>query len=255
MFAMFYNAAAFNQPVDAWDTSAVTSMTGMFNTARRFNQCIYTWADKTPNNVTTDEMFTDSRCPYQSDPNPSQGTWCCSASTLSPSASPTAAPTVTPSPTVTRVCEDAPKNTVIDYDYDGEEYLKKRRTCEFIKNQVKGKTNRRKFLTCEQRARVRGNPVPTLGITTTPSITKISSVCPSSCEICPDQCKDSRKTFLLDGKKRKCRYLDTRRRVKRRELCSSLVRFEGGKRGVPLKNLCKETCGKLGLGRCSLFLV
>jgi surface protein len=40
---MFYNAKAFNQPLNNWDVSKVTSMASMFNRATVFNQLINNW--------------------------------------------------------------------------------------------------------------------------------------------------------------------------------------------------------------------
>ena len=41
---MFYEAAAFNQPIGAWNTSAVKDMTFMFYHASAFNQPIGAWS-------------------------------------------------------------------------------------------------------------------------------------------------------------------------------------------------------------------
>jgi surface protein len=43
MFGMFYNASAFNQPIGTWNTSKVTNMTQMFYNASAFNQDISSW--------------------------------------------------------------------------------------------------------------------------------------------------------------------------------------------------------------------
>jgi surface protein len=40
---MFRNAYAFNQPIGAWNTGAVTNMDNMFNGATVFNQNISAW--------------------------------------------------------------------------------------------------------------------------------------------------------------------------------------------------------------------
>ena len=40
---MFYNAAAFNQDIGIWNTSAVANMLGMFHGAADFNQDLSSW--------------------------------------------------------------------------------------------------------------------------------------------------------------------------------------------------------------------
>merc|ERR1711865_709886 len=64
-----------------------------------FNQCLSTWADKTPPDVSVIKLFEDSGCPNNADPDPSVSPWCqgdaeqCYAPSNAPSASP--APTTT----------------------------------------------------------------------------------------------------------------------------------------------------------------
>jgi surface protein len=47
---MLYNASAFNQPLNTWDTSRVTTMKSMFVNASSFNQPLDNWDT---GNVTT----------------------------------------------------------------------------------------------------------------------------------------------------------------------------------------------------------
>ena len=42
----------------------------------RFNQCLSTWADKTPNSVSTSNMFVDTECPGDVTPDATVGPWC-----------------------------------------------------------------------------------------------------------------------------------------------------------------------------------
>ena len=40
---MFYEASAYNQPMDNWDVSKVTNMHGMFDDAAAYNQPLKDW--------------------------------------------------------------------------------------------------------------------------------------------------------------------------------------------------------------------
>jgi len=64
--------------------ASVTDMYGMFYEATKFNQCLSTWADKTPPNVSVNGIFYRSGCPKK-DALATTGPWCredeqCSAS-------------------------------------------------------------------------------------------------------------------------------------------------------------------------------
>jgi surface protein len=71
MECMFWDAENLNQPIDTWDVSQVIEMKGMFKGASFFNQCLSTWAEKTPNDVDTELILTDNNCPdgYAVSPN------------------------------------------------------------------------------------------------------------------------------------------------------------------------------------------
>ena len=55
MQSMFSYATAFNQPLDSWNTSAVTTMKGMFESAEDFNHPVGSW--DTSAVTTMDSMF------------------------------------------------------------------------------------------------------------------------------------------------------------------------------------------------------
>jgi len=79
--------------------ASVTTMNSMFRGAYTFNQCLSSWADKTPPNVSIGDIFEDSGCPDKSNPDPSVGPWCQGADEqcfAPPTAGPIALPTAGP---------------------------------------------------------------------------------------------------------------------------------------------------------------
>jgi len=78
MFAMFWGASSFNRDVSSFDISSVTSMYGMFSDASSFNQDLCVWQDSFPYSE-ADDIFTNSGCTYQNEPNETQkGPFCAS---------------------------------------------------------------------------------------------------------------------------------------------------------------------------------
>ena len=51
---MFFGASLFNQPLNNWNTSHITTMEGMFYKASSFNQNIRNW---NTSNVTATNLF------------------------------------------------------------------------------------------------------------------------------------------------------------------------------------------------------
>ena len=77
---MFYGASSFNQEgVSKWDISAVSDMRYMLNGAKSFNQDLCVWKDKFPYSNTRD-IFNDSGCTFQGNPQVEQGGPLCASS-------------------------------------------------------------------------------------------------------------------------------------------------------------------------------
>ena len=69
MAGMFAYAIVFNQPLDNWNVSSVTDMHAMFYFASAFNQNLCPWFFTTTLVPDTTDMFTDSGCSDDSNPN------------------------------------------------------------------------------------------------------------------------------------------------------------------------------------------
>jgi len=82
--------------------ASVNDMYKMFYKASSFNQCLSSWASKAPTDVSVVNLFEDSGCPNNADPDPSVSPWCqgedeqCYAPSNAPSAPPTSAPSASP---------------------------------------------------------------------------------------------------------------------------------------------------------------
>jgi len=145
------------------------------------------------------------------------------------------------------ICQDSPPTTRFDYA------SKTRKSCRFVENFLKDKTRTRLLRTCRLKATVHGEN------TFANKKVSLSSICPRSCQICPDQCKDTKKSFsvLLEGKEvanKKCSFIEKQRLAKQRDYCASgMARLKNG-RLRSIKDLCHQTCGtKLGYGRCGRY--
>jgi len=202
-------------------------------------------------------MFQGTGCPnkytlvWTGDDYQKQGPWCQTVSDgcVPPPITPTLSPTANPNPVV---CEDSPATTKFNFVNNGREI--EQRSCRFIRNILKDsdKPRRRRRALCEEEASVpdQTGPKP-----------KIWSMCPRTCQVCPDQCKDKRPKFTVgdNPKPRNCgrvekvgKWASGNRR--QRQLCNSKVRLIKSGRKVSLHNICQESCGKVGVGRCSPML-
>merc|ERR1712227_257312 len=67
MYFMFDSASSFNQNLNYWDVSNVKTTSGMFWDAEEFNQCLSAWPNSIPENGTTETeygtMFKGAACP------------------------------------------------------------------------------------------------------------------------------------------------------------------------------------------------
>ena len=110
-------------------------------------------------------------------------------------------------------------------------------------------SQRRKLKICNFKATVRGDTLPDF-LGTVPRDTRISRLCPRACKVCPDQCKDHARTFIFNGRPRKCFFLNSRGISKQKAICNSLVETTVGPKKKRVRNLCRVKCGKLGIGPC-----
>ena len=135
------------------------------------------------------------------------------------------------------VCDDEPSSTRFDLKFS------KRKNCDFVGKQSFVRTRK----TCRTGVFVRGRPGPRVTVT---------SLCPRTCGICPDQCKDSNKKFTIgeNGKVRKCRFLYEQSINSRLRACKNKTAKLLNGRNVAIKGLCQAACGEIGVGRCSPYL-
>jgi len=233
--AMFRNAKAFNQPLDSWNLAGVTRLASMFENATSFNQCISSWQKRFifggSNKIK--DMFKGSACPNQSDPIRLEGPWCQTSETCA-SAS----------------CDDEPKTIKFDYEPDTRNDSKPKigKNCKFISRMLNknGTSGRRKKRLCKTKAKVQGREGPKV---------KISELCPRSCNLCSDDCKDSTRRFDIPSERvgnTACRFaknwVTNSNRVR---LCSrTKIRLKSGRKST-FKAECPEICGKIGYGRCA----
>jgi len=182
--------------------------------------------------------------------------------TLSPSLSPSAAPVVTANPT--SQCED----TDIRIDFTWRRGTKNRKKCSWIA----GKTSTQRAQIC--RSLAVPNKVPE-GMDPEDLVPeKVSSFCPRTCGICPDQCKDHNRKFTVEQsaaeqqllkpngnpRTRKCSYLQKLGPASRIRFCKnkqvrtipSLNRPNG--RVYMFKHMCPYSCGLVGFGQCAPYL-
>mmetsp|Transcript_10212 Transcript_10212/g.22126 ORF Transcript_10212/g.22126 Transcript_10212/m.22126 type:complete len:239 (-) Transcript_10212:477-1193(-) len=80
MSYMFTGATSFNSDLALWDVSKVTYMVDMFRSATSFNQDLCAWQDKFFTYSYYDNMFGNSGCMFQNNPNEQEGGPFCASS-------------------------------------------------------------------------------------------------------------------------------------------------------------------------------
>jgi len=219
MFSMFYNkpdiGGDFNQPLDSWSVSQAFNMSYMFGNLLSFNQCLSTWADKTPRDVSTIDMLFGTNC-TNTDAYATQGPWCqdeLNDGCIAPSRAPSLAPSPSPAPN----CKDDEVVTFII----GKK--KKEKGCEKIKaKQCKTKYKIKPSIVGEAKKQ------------------KPQKFCPKICnEACLiiNKCKEKKnKKYELEGqspdKKFKCK------RIKTKRLCKTKLKGED----TLAKVVCPKSC-------------
>jgi surface protein len=78
MREMFRSASAFNQAVGSWNTSKATTMSYMFYIASAFNQNLCQWRFAFPYSPSQTDIFRSSGCTYKATPVSTGGgvNWC-----------------------------------------------------------------------------------------------------------------------------------------------------------------------------------
>lgn len=67
----------FEEEVGCWNVRSVTDMSNMFLSATKFNEDLNIWSDVVPReNIETTDMFKNSGCDVQSDPDTIGRPWC-----------------------------------------------------------------------------------------------------------------------------------------------------------------------------------
>jgi len=66
---MFYDAYAFNQPLNDWNINCVNIIESMFDSATAYNQNLCTWGTKLQKTARVDSMFSGSGCANKAAPN------------------------------------------------------------------------------------------------------------------------------------------------------------------------------------------
>jgi hypothetical protein len=66
---MFTDATNFNQAIGYWNTSKVSNMAFMFNSATSFNQDLCAWYNNLQIGTSVDDMFSSSSCTNAANPD------------------------------------------------------------------------------------------------------------------------------------------------------------------------------------------